>query len=96
MCKHTIICLFIQLLMGSGVMFSLGFLRIKPLPGAGVSCLLLRDQEDLGLKPAWTIGSQGPILKKPNTHTQKGAGGVAQGVDPEFKAQHHRKKKKKE
>jgi hypothetical protein len=32
-----------------------------------------------------------PISIKP---TQKRAGGVAQGVDPEFKPQYHKKKKK--
>jgi hypothetical protein len=34
--------------------------------------------------------SQDPILKKPIT---KRAGGVAQGVGPEFKPQYHKKKK---
>jgi hypothetical protein len=33
-----------------------------------------------------------PYLKNP---LQKRAGGVAQGVDPEFKLQHQKKKKKK-
>jgi hypothetical protein len=43
-----------------------------------------RDQEDHGLKPARANSSQDPISKIPNT---KRAGGVAQGVGPEFKAQ---------
>jgi hypothetical protein len=34
-----------------------------------------------------------PISIKP---TQKRAGGVAQGVDPEFKPQYHKKKKERE
>jgi hypothetical protein len=50
------------------------------------------DQEDHSSKPAWANSSRDPILKKPS---QKRAGGVAQGVDPEFKPQHHKKKKKK-
>jgi hypothetical protein len=41
-----------------------------------------RDQEDCGLKSALANSSQGPILKIPNT---KRAGGVDQGVGPEFK-----------
>jgi hypothetical protein len=37
-----------------------------------------------------------PISKKAITYTQKkGAGGVAQGVGPEFKPQYYKKKKKK-
>jgi hypothetical protein len=43
------------------------------------------------LKPAWGNNSQDPISKIPNT---KGAGGVAQGVGPEFKPQYLKKKKK--
>jgi hypothetical protein len=43
------------------------------------------------LKPAWANSWQDPILKNPS---QKRAGGVAQGVDPEFKSQYHKKKKK--
>jgi hypothetical protein len=42
-----------------------------------------RDQEDRGLKPALANSSQNPILKK--NPSQKRAGGVAQGVGPEFK-----------
>jgi hypothetical protein len=45
------------------------------------------------LKPASGNNSQDPISKIPNT---KGAGGVAQGVGPEFKPQYLKKKKKKE
>jgi hypothetical protein len=47
-----------------------------------------RDQEDLSLKPAQANRSQDP-LENPS---QKRAGGVAQGVDPEFKPQYHKKK----
>jgi hypothetical protein len=49
-----------------------------------------RDQEDLGLKPAQTNNSRDPILK--TAIRKKGAGGVAQGVGPEFKSQYHKKK----
>jgi hypothetical protein len=45
------------------------------------------------LKPAWANSLQDPILKK--THYKKIAGGVAQGVGPEFKPQYRQKKKKK-
>jgi hypothetical protein len=41
-----------------------------------------RDQEDCSLKSARANSSRDPILKKPFT---KRAGGVAQGVGPEFK-----------
>jgi hypothetical protein len=41
-----------------------------------------RDQEDRGLKPARGNSPLDPILKNPS---QKRAGGVAQGVVPEFK-----------
>jgi hypothetical protein len=47
-----------------------------------------RDQEDWGLKPAQTNSSQDPISKIPNT---KRAGGVDQGVGPEFKTQYRKK-----
>jgi hypothetical protein len=50
------------------------------------------DQEDRSPKPAWTNSSQDPISKNPS---QKRAGGVAQGEDPEFKLQYHTHKKKK-
>jgi hypothetical protein len=41
-----------------------------------------RDQEDPGSKPAWANISQDPIFKN---SSQKRAGGVVQGVSPEFK-----------
>jgi hypothetical protein len=41
-----------------------------------------RDQEDHGWKPD-------PISKKP---IKKKAGGIAQGVGPEFKSQYHKNK----
>jgi hypothetical protein len=44
-----------------------------------------RDQEDHVLKPAWANSSWDPIFKKR-------AGGVSQGVGPEFKPQYHKKK----
>jgi hypothetical protein len=44
------------------------------------------------LKPGVANSLQDPILKK--THHKKRAGGVAQGVGPEFKAQYHKEKKK--
>jgi hypothetical protein len=49
-----------------------------------------RDQEDCVLKPDWENSSQHPISKNPS---QKWTGGVAQGEDPEFKPQYHKKKK---
>jgi hypothetical protein len=50
-----------------------------------------RDQEDRGSKPAQAAnGSQDPISKIPTT---KRAGGVAQGVGPEFKSWYWKKKK---
>jgi hypothetical protein len=36
-----------------------------------------------------------PYLKKKKTPSQKRAGGVAQGVGPEFKSQYRKKKKRK-
>jgi hypothetical protein len=45
-----------------------------------------RNKEDRVLKPVWTNSSQDPILKEPTTKT---AGGVTQGVDPEFKSPYH-------
>jgi hypothetical protein len=50
-----------------------------------------RDQKDHGLKPA-QAGFWDPISKK--SITKNWAGGVADGVDPEFKPQYHKKKKK--
>jgi hypothetical protein len=43
-----------------------------------------RDQKDHGSKPAQTNSLRDPTSKIPNT---KRAGGVAQGVGPEFKPQ---------
>jgi hypothetical protein len=48
-----------------------------------------RDQEDHGSKPAWVNSLKDPILKTPS---QKKAGGVAQGVGPEFKPQYGKNK----
>jgi hypothetical protein len=53
-----------------------------------------RDQEDCGLKPTQANGTCRPYLEKPHDK-KKRAGGVAQGVGPEFKPQYHKKKKKK-
>jgi hypothetical protein len=45
-----------------------------------------RDQEDHGSKSAWAKSSRDPFSKKNTLHTHtKRVGGVAQGVDPEFK-----------
>jgi hypothetical protein len=52
-----------------------------------------RDQEDYGLKLAQANGSRDPILKNPIT--KNWAGGVVQGVSPEFKNQYCKKKKEK-
>jgi hypothetical protein len=51
-----------------------------------------KDQEDCGSQPPQAKSSSDPISKK--KPTQKRAGGVAQGVDPEFKPQYYKKKKK--
>jgi hypothetical protein len=51
-----------------------------------------RNQEDQSWTPALASSSQDPILKK--IHHKNRADGVAQGVGPEFKPQHHKKKKK--
>jgi hypothetical protein len=48
-----------------------------------------RDEEDYSSNPAWANSSQAPISKK---SSQKRAGGVAQGVGPEFKSQYHKKR----
>jgi hypothetical protein len=45
-----------------------------------------RDQEDCGSKPAQANSSLDPITKK------EGAGGMAQGVGPEFKSQYCKNK----
>jgi hypothetical protein len=50
--------------------------------------LRIRDQEDHSSKPVWANSFENPILKKPIT--KKGAGGMTQGEDPEFKSQHHK------
>jgi hypothetical protein len=50
-----------------------------------------RDQEDSGWKLAQANGSQESISKITNI---KKTGGVAQGVNPEFKPQYCKKKKK--
>jgi hypothetical protein len=42
--------------------------------------------------PAWANNSKDPISKTPS---QKRAGGVAQGIGPEFKPQYHKKEKKR-
>jgi hypothetical protein len=52
-----------------------------------------RGQEDRSSKPAWANSSWDPILKQPITK-QKRAGGVAQGVGPEFKPSTTKKKKR--
>jgi hypothetical protein len=49
-----------------------------------------RDQEDHSSTPAQANSSWDPILKNPS---QKRAGGVAQGVGPEFNPQYWEKKK---
>jgi hypothetical protein len=51
-----------------------------------------RDQEDHSLKPAQANSLRDSISKIPNT---KRAGGVAQGIGPEFKPWYGKKKKKK-
>jgi hypothetical protein len=51
-----------------------------------------REQEDRGSKPAQTNSSQELISKILNTER---AGGVAQGIGPEFKSQYRKKKEKK-
>jgi hypothetical protein len=53
-----------------------------------------RDQEDCGSKPEQANSLRDPILKKKKSHTKR-AGGVAQGVGPEFKLQYGKKKKGK-
>jgi hypothetical protein len=51
-----------------------------------------RDQEDCSLKPAQGNSSRDFISKIPTTK-KKRAGGVAQGVGPEFKPQYWKKSK---
>jgi hypothetical protein len=48
-----------------------------------------RDQEKCGSKIAWANSSTRPYLEK--NPSQKWAGGVAQGVGPEFKPQYLKK-----
>jgi hypothetical protein len=50
-----------------------------------------RDQEGRGWKPAQAKSSQDPISRKKTS--QKRAGGVTQGVGPEFKPQYQKKQK---
>jgi hypothetical protein len=50
-----------------------------------------RNQEDCGSKPVSANSLGDTNLKNPIT--KKEAGGVAQGVGPEFKPQHRKKKK---
>jgi hypothetical protein len=50
-------------------------------------------QKGRSLKPARANISQDPISKKKKKPSQKRAGGVAQGVSPEFKPQYWKKKK---
>jgi hypothetical protein len=47
-----------------------------------------RDHDDLSSKPSRQIV---PETLSQKNHSQKRAGGVAQGVDPEFKSQYHKK-----
>jgi hypothetical protein len=49
-----------------------------------------RDQENRDSKPTLENSSQDPIWKK--NPSQERAGGVAQGVGPEFKTQYRRRK----
>jgi hypothetical protein len=51
-----------------------------------------RDKEDCGPRPAQIVHK---TLSQKNP-SQKMAGGVAQGVGPEFRPQYHKRKKKKE
>jgi hypothetical protein len=54
-----------------------------------------RDQEDQISKSAQANSSQDPTPQGKKKKSQKRAGEVTQGVDPEFKPQYHKKKKKK-
>jgi hypothetical protein len=47
--------------------------------------ILATQEAEISSKSAWANSSRDPILKNPS---QKRTGGVAQGVDPEFKPQH--------
>jgi hypothetical protein len=48
-----------------------------------------KDQEDRGTKPARENSLRDPILKNPSE--KKKAGGVTQGVGPEFKTQYRKR-----
>jgi hypothetical protein len=65
---------------------------------AGHACNLSysggRDQEDHGSKAAGANSLRDPTSKK--IHHKKRAGGVAQGIGPEFKPQYQKKKGKKQ
>jgi hypothetical protein len=50
------------------------------------------NQENRGLKPVWANSLQ-KSRTPGHTRTQKRTGGVAQGVDPEFKTQYRKEKK---
>jgi hypothetical protein len=57
----------------------------------GLTPVIPATQEDHSSKPALGKQFTRPYLKK--TPSQKRSGGVAQGVDPEFKSQPPKKKK---
>jgi hypothetical protein len=52
-----------------------------------------RDQEDQCSKPVWENNSRDPRPYLEKKQSQERAGGVAQGVGPEFKPQYCKKKK---
>jgi hypothetical protein len=54
-----------------------------------------RDQEDCSSKPAQANSSRATISQKNKISSHYRAGGVAQGVGPEFKTNNAKKKKKK-
>jgi hypothetical protein len=53
------------------------------------------DQEDHVSKSAWANGSGKTLSQKKKKESQERAGGVAQGVGPEFKFQYHTNGKRK-
>jgi hypothetical protein len=55
--------------------------------------VILATQEDWGLKPTWGNSLRDPISTNPS---QKRAGGVPQGVRPEFKCQYHKTKQQQQ
>jgi hypothetical protein len=72
------------------------YIEIKSQPVACGSCYSGgRDQEDHCSKPEGANSQQDSISKKLITH-KKRAGGVAQGVGPEFKPRTAKKEKRKE